>query len=128
MTLEKTLSGPSLAPNNTQALTDFLDTCILRTQALLVNANDALHSKATVSSLDERALREEEERRYWHVGGDIAAKDVEPAEGEAQPRVSSSLEERDAPPREIVRVEGWWKVKGGETWREAGRGGGGYVR
>lgn len=128
LTLEKTLSGPSLAPNNTQALTDFLDTCILRTQALLVDANDALHSKATASSLDERALREEEERRYWHVGGDIAAKDVEPAEAEAQPRVSSSLEERDAAPREIVRVEGWWKVKGGETWTEAGRGGGGYVR
>lgn len=28
--------------------------------------------------------------------------------------------DRDVTALEVVRVQGWWKVKGGEAWREVG--------
>lgn len=100
-----------------------LDTCIAKTQALLVNANEALNSVANLDDICESDydLFTETRQRYSRSRDAIIERETLGLEV-LTPQVSLLKESGHATftPKEIVRVERWWKVKGGESWREVG--------
>ncbi|CAF9926678.1 hypothetical protein IMSHALPRED_007011 [Imshaugia aleurites] len=108
-------------PNQPQSLNldHFLDKCIAKTQALLKTGISALNSEpdideiliAKILEVDERGPEDEEQYpRNWNSATARHHK------RQAPPRISLKIS--DLPPKEVVRVQGWWKVKGGEAWRE----------
>lgn len=113
-------TNPSL---NEHILTTFLDTCIRKTKALLADGTKALTSipkLEQISDLDEKILKEKkkEKARYPPSSRDMAGDFVREREAQTQ----KLLKVIDTAPAEIVRVDGWYKVKGSETWREVGTG------
>lgn len=105
-----------------QVLNTFLDTCIEKTQSLLAVAEQALASTpkiGEISDLDEKPSGGKEEGRKYnnsHSNEDMATK----LALERDIQTQDLLTLIDTTPAEIVRVEGWYKVKGGEAWREVG--------
>ena len=102
------------------ALDAFLDACIATTQALLGNGRAALGSAAVgdgMSAVDGRGVVERE--RYLRGGSGTAM-----TRDRSGVRAGRRLRMSDFSADEVVRVEGWWKVEGGEAWREVGGRGG----
>lgn len=98
------------------ALDIFLDACIATTQALLGNGRGALGSRAVrgeMSVVDGRGVVERE--RYLRRGSRAAM-----TRDRSGVRAGRQLRMSDFCADEVVRVEGWWKVEGGEGWREVG--------
>ena len=89
-------------------LDNFLDTCIEKTQALLADAKKVLGLQARVEEISEPVENGRQPSRLQEAApvGEVRAQ-------------GALLEESVITPAEIVRVEGWWKVKGCETWTKA---------
>ena len=120
VTPEEAIGYSNAALDEEHALNNFLDTCIRKTQALLADAENALHSTPETEEVsdpdDERVSRDEEAQCLYTDSRDVPTKGDR---GEALFAVSAKNSDATTP-REIVRVERWWKVKGGEAWREVG--------
>ncbi|KAL9077216.1 MAG: hypothetical protein Q9161_000482 [Pseudevernia consocians] len=117
---EEATSSSNAALDEEQALNTFLDTCIRKTQALLADAENALHATAEAeqtSNPDSNRVSKDDEAHFSHMHSKAVFKKVD--RGEAMFHVSAKNSDTTTP-REIVRVERWWKVKGGEAWREVG--------
>ncbi|CAD6588185.1 MAG: hypothetical protein ASARMPRED_003423 [Alectoria sarmentosa] len=102
---------PPSAPFNPQILDTFLDTCIARTKLLLADAKTALDSTPNVDfppQFIETALTRKQHRDHEPEAESIVDLEVSVA----------LLEGNDVIPAGIVRVENWWKNRGGEAWWE----------
>ena len=109
--------------NDGQILNSFLDTCIAKTQALLVNANEALNSVANIDEICESDYDLLTEGRQQYSRSRDTIIDMKTPGLEIHTPQVSVLKKSGLTtftPKEIVRVERWWKVKGGESWREIG--------
>lgn len=108
--------------NNGQVLNSFLDTCIAKTQALLVNANEALNLVANIDEIYESDYDSltEKKQQYSRSRDTTTNMKSEPEAHTQQVPVFKKSGHTTVAPKEIVRVDRWWKVKGGEAWREVG--------
>lgn len=116
VTTDPTSSSPDLALAPCPQATDhFLDSCISKTQTLLAEAEMALDAPANVDEEISQVADTGNEEASWEAARRCSHV--------ALLKSSEALMEegdRDITALEVVRVQGWWKVKGGEAWREVG--------
>ncbi len=140
-------SNPDPVLDDTEALNmnTFLDICIAKTKALLAAGENALSSvvvaelealsdfdgivepddgNTKISSDKEEEEEEEEQYPLPHNTNDRTIIPTTPESDlllQAEMASEKPKKKSDAiPPKEIVRVERWWKIKGGDTWSEVG--------
>lgn len=102
-------SDPAL--DGGQVLDHILDTCIEKARALLLDGKKALNSKTKVNEVSEHTNNVSTRKKQPSQSKDATIK--------PSCETQASIHEKNITvPAEIVRVEGWWKVKGGEAWRE----------
>ena len=123
------LSSSSL-PSPNPIFDAHLDSCIVRTRALLAAGEKALSAKGEADVVVEHLERTESDVRDRNEGDGVdvgfeekrsPVSDADFAaafEGEGgKERV---LESKELVRKEVVKVEGWYKFKGGEAWRKIG--------
>ncbi len=141
---------PVLDDTEVLNMNTFLDICIAKTKALLAAGENALSSAVVaeleessdfhsmsepdngdkrISSDNENKIEEEEEEEqqyplpHTHTNSSNIIPTLPKSDLLLQASVASERPKNKInaiPPKEIVRVERWWKIKGGYTWSEVG--------